>query len=118
VLKRELLAAPLPSTRDVDVWFIADAPTADQPAERHLSPGDRVVLPRRLRVDPGGLPVADNGPDQVMLVTPPDGIHTVQLTGADRTVAEVRLVVEPRPHGDHRPDRPAAAAPDDTEATA
>jgi hypothetical protein len=118
VLKRQLLVAPLPTTRDVDVWLIPDAPISDRQVERHLSPGDRVVLPGRLLMDTGGLPVAANGPDRVVLVAPAYGTHPLQLIATDGRPTEVRLVVEPRPHGDHRPDRPAAAAPDDTEATA
>ena len=116
-LKQKLLAEPLTSTRGVDVWSIADTPAPGQPADRYLSPGDVVVLPRRLLVDPGTLPVADNGDGEVMVTAPQHGTHPLKLAAADGTHIELRLVVDPRPHGPHRPDRAGPAKLSDAEAT-
>ena len=116
-LKQRLLVEQLPSTRSVDVWLIADTPDLGHTAERHLSPGDLVVVPRRLLADPGSLPVADNGDDRVVISTPPLGTHSLQLAAADGPPVELRLVVEPRPHGLHRPDSPGPAAPHNAGAT-
>lgn len=97
-LKRRLLIGPLTSTRDVDVWNIQNPCI---PGARHLSPGDRVGVPRHLLLDTGGLPSADNGADSVAVTGSDPGVYKLQFCSGQETV-ELALVVEPRPHGLHR----------------
>lgn len=100
-LKQGLLVHPLASTRDLDVWWVPP-PSPGEVVVRHLSPGDRVVLPRRSLVDSGELPTADNGPGHVVVTAPQHGTHTLQLAAVDGAAVDLRLVVESRPHGLHR----------------
>lgn len=100
-IKQGLLAHPLESTRDLDVWWVPPPSGHAEVVVRHLSPGDRVVLPRRSMLDSGELPTADNGPGHVVLTAPQHGTHTLRLAGADGEAVDLRLVVEPRPHGLH-----------------
>lgn len=97
-LKRRLLIGPQTSTRDVDVWNVQNPRI---PAARHLSPGDRVVVPRHLLLDTGGLPSADNGADSVVVTGSEPGAYELQFCSGQKAV-EMPLVVEPRPHGLHR----------------
>ena len=100
-LKQRLMVQPLSSTRDLDVWWMGQPLRAGQPTERHLSPGDLVVVPRRLLVDSGGLPTAENREGQVVITAPRHGTYTLQLAGVGGEVVALQLVVQPRPHGLH-----------------
>jgi IrrE N-terminal-like domain len=99
VLKRQLLTGALPSTRDVDVWSIMIEPTPGKQATRYLSPGDRIVLPRTLLVEPDALACQDGDHDRVVLTAPDaPGTHHLQLTAAAGPIT-LPLVVESRPRG-------------------
>ncbi|WP_433956113.1 ImmA/IrrE family metallo-endopeptidase [Janibacter indicus] len=102
LLKQRMLVDQLSSTRDVDVWWMQQPTGSGLPVTRYLSPGDRLVMPKRSLVDPGELPVAGNGPAQVVLIAPRDGVHTLQQSTVDGVTLDVRIVIEPRPHGLHR----------------
>lgn len=96
VLKRRLLIGPLTSTYDVDVWNVQNPCI---PAARHLSPGDRVVVPRHLLLDTDGLPGADNGADRIVITGSDPGTYKLKFCSDDHETVELLLVVEPRPHG-------------------
>lgn len=111
-LKQGLLVQPLTSTRDVDVWWLGQSLAPDQPTQRHISPWDRLVLPGRVLVDPGTLVTSGNGPGQVVLTAPQEGTYTLQLAGRSGEVIDLHLVVQPRPHGLHRPSEPELSRAD------
>lgn len=115
-LKQRLVARPLPSTREVDVWSVQPPQTSKYTA-RHLSPGDLVVLAATVLHDAGDLPVTDNGPDQVMITAPAVGNHTLKVAGARSNIVDLQLIVHPRPHGLQVPEE-SNPSPGNREVTA
>ena len=115
-LKQQLLARPLSSTLQVDVWFVRQ-PETGQPIARHQSPGDLLVLHAGVLRRAGDLPITDNGLDQVVITAPDAGTHTLEVVSAQGDIVDLRLIVHRRPHGLHLPQA-ADPSPGDQEVTA